>query len=290
MVDPWIIDQRAALNLALLNCTKIPALFGEDNLGNILWGLEIQREWQVISGRQKSKPSIRIDENAWFADINYFLTVVPYLVAMKSGLLPATQFLPPQSNSPSKFPITYETIDPAVALDLTNYFELIKILQVDAAFMSLENIQQILWVAHSSTVTKALPTFKQEIRAVNLKETKFSNGFGHFVEILAIMNLNTSYSPIHLLNKVFPQRLLKLSDTPPLILDMTPQQNAIIETFFAIDDMTIVSTVWELFVQIVRNGMVNVNCSIKLQQALNDFLSAPKNVIMDLLLSVVSKC
>lgn len=288
VIDPWVIAEREAVSSALLNCTRIPSLFGENNLGNIIWGLDIQTRWQIASGRQQAKSSPRIDEFAWFANINYFLTVVPYLAAMNSGLLPPAQFLPPKSNAADKFPITFESIDPEIARDWTNYFETIKMLQVDATYITLENLQKLLWVVHNSTVVNAFPTFEPEIRLLNFQEEKFANGFGHFVEILAIMNVNTSYPPIYSLNQMFPQRILRLLDAPPFIFDMNFQQNVIVSAYFAINDMLQVPFMWSAFVDTLHNGMASVNCARRLQSTLNNFLSAPSGNLITLLTNAVS--
>lgn len=272
----------------MLNCTRIPTLFGDNNFGNILWGLDIQTRWQITSGRQQAKSSPRIDEFAWFANINYFLTVVPYLAAMKSDLLPPAQFLPSATNSPDKFPIAYEDVDPEIARDWTNYFETIKILQTDPTYINADNLQRLLWIVHNSTVAKALRKFEPELQLLNYKEKMFANGFGHFVEILAIVNVNTSYPTIYSLNQMFPQRVLRVLDVPPLILDMTLQQNVTVSTYFSINDMVQVPLVWTVFVETLRNGMATVNCAVKLQQTLDDFLSEPQGDLISLLTNVLS--
>lgn len=207
----------------------------------------------MSSLRQQCKNSERLDEYAWFSDINYQLVVAPYIAAMNSGLLPPTTIAPPQSNDRSKFPTTYDTIDPELANDWTEYFETIKILQVDSSYISYENLLKMLWAVHTKTLTKTLPKFELELRLLNPKERKFANGFGYFVEIPATINLETSYDVIIKLNKVFPRRVLKISDTPPLIPDMTVEQNIIVAIFFMIDEMSKVPIVWERFLDMVRN-------------------------------------
>lgn len=252
MIDPWLIADREYICQELLNGTRIPTLFGEDNLGNVLWGLVIQTQWQISSRRQQYKTSQRIDEFAWFADINYQLIAVPYLVAMNLGLVQPTKLAPPQSNSPAKFPITFETIVSEIADCWTEFFETVKNLQFDSTYVSLAQLQKLLWVVHSKTLKKALPEFEHELQLLNIKERKFANGFGHFVEIPAMINLNSGYNTIFKLNQLFPHRILKLADTPNFILDMTPEQNIVVSAFFAIDDMTKVSFVWKKILAILR--------------------------------------
>lgn len=292
MIDPWLNANRDAISSSLVNITRVPALFGDDNLGNILWGLTIQTRWQISSGRYQSTPSPRIDEFSWWSAINYFLTTVPYLLAVKCKLLPTTQFLPPQVNSPDKFPTIYEDIDPQIAAQWTDYFETIKILQTDPTHTSLENLQRILWKVHDHTVVGATSIFKHELKLLNSRERSFSNGFANFVEVLAIMNLNTSYPALYTLNKMFPQRVLRLLDVPPLIFDMSIQQNALISTMFVINDLTVNSpSVWASFVKTLRNGVADVNCAAKLTQTFNKFFNAPNGNLIATLTSIyTSSC
>ena len=76
------------------------------NPGNILWGLVLQHGWQYSSGRLQlnknnslylssssssqsfTSESTMIDYNAWWGDMNYYLSVIPYLGAMEAGLVP----------------------------------------------------------------------------------------------------------------------------------------------------------------------------------------------------------
>lgn len=236
-----------------MNNTRIPALFGEDNFGNIFWGLEIQTQWQIDSIRQQqTRTSPRIDEYAWFAAINYQLTAVPYIVAMNVNLVPQATFEPPRLNqSPNKFPTTYEAIDSEIAEEWTEYFEAVKILQENSTYMSLQDLQKILWTVHNTTLIKAIPTFQYELNLLNSREKKFANGFAHFVEIMTIANANTGYNVTQLLNTMFfPHRVLRRIDTPPLIFDMSAAQNLFIAGLFFIDDLTLVPGQWEAFLNI----------------------------------------
>lgn len=247
-----MISERENLCSALLNGTRIPALFGEDNRGNVFWGIVIQTEWQIRSFRQQPKKLERIEEFAWFAGINYQLVVVPYLAAINSGLVPLATLAPPKLNTRSKFPITYEAISPDLTNGWTKYFETIKILQVNSSYISLKYLQKLLWSVHSQTLYNALPLFEHELKLLNTKERKFANGFGHFVEIPSMINLNTGHDAMFMLNKLFPMRILRLTDVPMSIRDMSVEQNIVLFVFFVIDEMTKLPAVWKPFLEVVR--------------------------------------
>lgn len=285
VIDPWLISERSEIGPTLLESTRITSQFGEANLGNLLWAIDIQTVWQINTLRQQSDPSSkRIDEYSWYSCMNYFLTVVPYLAAIGSNILPLVEFLPPQSNSQDKFPIIYEKIDPVIATAWTDYFDNIKRLQIDPTYpVSIDYLQRLLWTAHNCTVALTSLQIQQEMEMLNVKEESFATGFAHFVELLAIFNVNTSYSTMDILKEFFPQRKLTVLDTPPLILDMTPEQNALISSFFSITAMVQVPLTWTLFVNTLRNGMDIVNCAANLQQTLMDFLTDPTD---DLIVSL----
>lgn len=161
-------------------------------------------------------------------------------------------------------------------------------MQIDPTYISSDNLQRLLWVVHNRTVAKAIPEFDAELQLLNFQEKKFSNGFGHFVEVLAMMNIKTDYPSIYSLNQMFPQRVLRVSDAPPLILEMSFQQNAIISAYFTINDM--LELPWTLFVNSLRDAMNNVNCAVRLQQTLTNFLKSPTGDIIASLTSIISLC
>ncbi|KAJ6640553.1 Protein LEG1 like [Pseudolycoriella hygida] len=269
-----------AISAALLNCTQVPAIFGADNKGNIFCGFDIQTNWQIDSGRQGAQTSARINEFSWFSDLNYQVTVVPYIATIKSNLLPAAKLLPPQKNSQDKFPVVYEQIDQEIAQGWTNVFEMIKSLQKNSTFTTLDNVQRMLWVVHNSTICKAIPKFKKELQLLNSKERRFANGFSRSVEALVFFNLNTGYSNIYSLNQMLPQRELRIWDVPPFIFDMTFQQNLFVALYFTINKM-IKLNLWTGLLGILKNAMANSDCANALQQAFQTFISSPKGNIDD---------
>lgn len=77
--------------------------------GNILWGLPLQHGWQFSSGRLLTTPgrltlkyekqnqtitfdtilnSTKFSSEAWWGDMNFFLSVIPYFGAVEAGLAP----------------------------------------------------------------------------------------------------------------------------------------------------------------------------------------------------------
>eukprot|EP01040_Poterioochromonas_malhamensis_P013895 gene13895-15334_t len=112
IVDVWDYMHRKTLYRTLLESTNSHCLWksrannlDEENdlsflsWGNILWGLPLQHGWQNGSGRLfitstttesqgLNKTTEKMNEQAWWPDMNYYLSVVPYLGAMEAGVVP----------------------------------------------------------------------------------------------------------------------------------------------------------------------------------------------------------
>lgn len=65
-VDPWVVEQRLDLYYTLLNATHYPPLFGNNNEGNLLWGLPLQMKWQNESGRLMVQSNGKILGKGWW--------------------------------------------------------------------------------------------------------------------------------------------------------------------------------------------------------------------------------
>ncbi|XP_010624075.1 protein LEG1 homolog [Fukomys damarensis] len=98
VIDPWVFTDRMGMYKVLLNRTATYfAKFGPENEQNLLWGLPLQHGWQYRSGRL-ADPSRQTDcgyksnalcvsVSSWSADFNYFLSVLPFLAALDSGVM-----------------------------------------------------------------------------------------------------------------------------------------------------------------------------------------------------------
>ncbi len=73
-------------------------LIGQNNSANPLWGIPLQLGWQFSSGRLQttgndgytncpshSRDSLCISVTKWWADMNYYLTVLPFIAAFNAG-------------------------------------------------------------------------------------------------------------------------------------------------------------------------------------------------------------
>src|SRR5207302_11217199 len=62
------------------------------NASNIPFALPSQFGWQFDSNRLFTNGTLNISLDSWWASANYYLSVIPFLVAINVGLIPQESF------------------------------------------------------------------------------------------------------------------------------------------------------------------------------------------------------
>ncbi|KYQ91408.1 DUF781 family protein [Tieghemostelium lacteum] len=296
-VDPWIFQERVSLFDNLLEI-HLPLVFGESNENNCLYGLPLQLNWQNRSGRLNgamTNGKYRIDEYSWWADMNYYLSVIPYLAAMELNMVPQVNIVPPRFMNASLFCLTYEKCNKTVMDNWVNYFRLLRNLQQGQQNNSgtveemNKQLLEIMWIAHTGSINHALMTFNTQLNLYNVKESKFGFGWANFVEILSIINFNTNYTQVSAMEIALPFRLLKWYDFPPLISDLPEPQQVIVSTMFDIADVS-KTIFWEPFLDSLRNIVKNPRCQEMLNRQLQAFVYHPVNTLLFILKDIILSC
>merc|ERR1712028_135586 len=98
--DPWRYSHRLGLYKLLLASTT--QLHFDNGWGNPLWGLPLQFSWQHDTARLDSSVSDRVNSTSWWGNMNYVLSVVPFVAAVEAGLIAdsaALKILPPAAGA-----------------------------------------------------------------------------------------------------------------------------------------------------------------------------------------------
>jgi len=225
-INPWIFEERLSALETLLNATHIP-IFGENNLWNLLWGLDLQFQWQNRSGRLPRGANGEIENDAWWAAMNYYLSIVPYLAAMNIGVVPPTIFLPANSYT-NKFPTNVSACDPSLIEKWENYFTMVELYRENPPENATEELQKTLWKAHTSSLATAEPLFVSFLALYSQPEQNLGTNWALFVKFLAAALFPTNYYNISQLQPFLPYRVLNATDHPPHIKDMTIYQNRLL--------------------------------------------------------------
>lgn len=103
VIDPWKYTQRLGIyKIMIIKTEDYFKQWGFNNTGNLLWGLPLQFGWQMTSQRLhvQAHPlaesfqdgSQEINPESWWADMNYYLSVIPFLGAVTAGVVPKTNY------------------------------------------------------------------------------------------------------------------------------------------------------------------------------------------------------
>ncbi|XP_049994140.1 protein LEG1 homolog [Alexandromys fortis] len=249
IIDPWVFTDRMGLYRILLKQTApYFASYGPENEQNLFWGLPLQFGWQHSSGRLADPTGktdcgyepvnpLCVSVDSWWADANYFLSVIPFLAAVDSGVLGITsdQFtiLPPPQDQ-SKF--CYSVSDCKELLGETmdswnTFFEYMKLPSSD-----FDGLLKNLWAAHTSSLGYPLSVFEDRYAYYSYQESKFEKNWAIAVDYIAAAYYPTTLIRTSGFQKGLPPRILLDTDIAPFIADFTTTQNTVLLSLTALGD------------------------------------------------------
>ena len=177
IIDPWEYLKRMGIFKLMVQKTQgYFKSWGYNNTGNLLWGLPLQFGWQMTSGRLRDMDEIHgcnakshcVSPNSWWADMNYYLSVLPFLGAINAGIFSPMKYpvyITPPVNVSDKVKQKFCTSipeclvnHPEVIADWTKFFKQVK----DNSFQSSSSrfdpdkdaTVALLWKAHTTSILK----------------------------------------------------------------------------------------------------------------------------------------
>jgi len=223
--DPWRYSHRLGLYKLLLASTT--QLHFDNGWGNPLWGLPLQFSWQHDTARLDSSASDRVNSTSWWGNMNYVLSVVPFVAAVEAGLIAdsaALKILPPAAGA---------------TIGCTSYSECL-VLAPNATSKWLTFMQRakegglnssaavlLLWDAHLHSLHEGTPLAAPLVQLLpSRNEAKFGLSWANLVDFVAAMQFDVDYNNTNTLQGlVMPPRILRDDDTVPHIADFSGAQN-----------------------------------------------------------------
>ena len=267
-VDAWDYSQRMALYKYLIehvhHCEWTVKTASTDsklnvNIHNpmsILWGLPLQHGWQYASGRlMTNNGSTKIDPSSWWADMNYYLSVIPYLGAVEANLAPSVKFTASANTTDQSRFCTSVQECPEVVKPWTSFFQLVEETKNDcdqtgtkdnvdrrddskhhfktplAEYLDFNvtsgasNLLFRLWNAHIHSIGYALPLFQDTLSLLSTPEKRFGRSWAGIVDFIAATNFRCDLVTTNVLQYLLPPRILQEDDTVPFISDINRLQN-----------------------------------------------------------------
>ncbi|XP_070562360.1 protein LEG1 homolog [Ptychodera flava] len=212
-INPWHYLHRLGLYKILLNATShCREEFGTDNLGNVMWGLPLQYGWQLESGRLNdprnsidSEDEFYISSESWWASINYYLSVLPFIGAAEAGMVDlgdhVLEFTAPAQRS-DQYCRTVQSCRQDVPETVRKWKMYFEELKTSADFhgknapYSFDGVLGALWDAHTESL-KVMDRFEQLEHTYSSVERAFFIGWGFgLTRYLNASHFNTNHTNV----------------------------------------------------------------------------------------------
>ncbi|XP_053138835.1 protein LEG1 homolog [Hemicordylus capensis] len=251
IINAWNYRERlGAYKILLDSSAEYFATLAPNNAGNILWGLPLQHGWQYSTGRLADPLNITtcghengdrlcISTHSWWASMNYYLAIIPFLGALETGLygeLPyEVEVLPPEEQSADFCHSVVEcnTQAPAVMASWRDFFKYLLSTTMEpersaAQPFSKDEALKHMWHAHVLTLAYALPKFQNRLPYLSRPESSFGKDWSTAVDFLAAAHFSTDQNTINHFQTGLSPRMLFVGDKAPFIEDFTPTQNKVL--------------------------------------------------------------
>ncbi|KAF5920022.1 hypothetical protein HPG69_014388, partial [Diceros bicornis minor] len=205
IIDPWVYSERMGMYKILVNkIASYSEKFAPENKNNTFWGLPLQHGWQYSTGRL-ADPSQRTDcgyvsgdrscisMDSWWADMNYFLCVLPFLAAVDSGIT-------------------------GISSDQ----------HLQSPFHSFDDLLKYLRATHTSSLEDAYGSFEDRLEYYFKPEADFGRSWFVALNYLAASGFPTTLITVCKFQKGLPPRMLVNGDRAPFVTDFTNLQNAVL--------------------------------------------------------------
>ncbi|XP_063088964.1 protein LEG1 homolog [Cavia porcellus] len=253
IIDPWVYTDRMGMYKILLKQTAVYfAKFAPENEQNILWGLPLQHGWQYSSGRladprrrtscgYESDP-LCISMDSWWADMNYFLSVLPFLAALDSGILeisPDEVTLLQPSTDQIQFCYDVSACRSSFPQIINKWRAFFQYVQTPSS--TFEDLLKHLWDAHTTSLRESIKMFEDRYGYYSKEEANFGKNWAEAVHYLAASRFPTTLIRSHIFQKGLPPRILTSADIAPSISNFTQLQNTVLVALNKIGDMSTVT-------------------------------------------------
>ncbi|XP_013372051.1 PREDICTED: protein LEG1 homolog [Chinchilla lanigera] len=241
IINIWNYSERLGMYKILLNQTaKYFEKFAPENEQNLLWGLPVHHGWQYHTGRladptqrtscgKESGDRLCLSVDSWWADVNYFLSIIPFLAVGEAGIIGISPddviFLPPPKDQKN---FCYNTSSchssfPEAMKKWNEFYQHVK-----SPSSSFDDLLKYVWAAHFSSLKIAGKNFQSRSKYYSKPEAEFQRNWALFVDYLAPPRFPTTLVRMNEFQKGLPPRILVSRDKGPIIKDLTGFQNVVL--------------------------------------------------------------
>ncbi|XP_012684940.2 liver-enriched gene 1, tandem duplicate 1 [Clupea harengus] len=243
-INPWEYSQRMGMYRLLLSSTdQYMRSMGPSTNDSPLWGLPLQLGWKQKSGRlvdptgastcgQESADPMCISPKSWWACVNYYLSVIPFLAAVQTGVIGdgVTKITIQPAEGAEDYCTSYTDCSTKHA-DLMalweTFFQTMKTASESGATDSekRDQILSTMWAAQQASLQQATTSCSERQQSYSGPEITFAQSWVNAADyVSAAYFLSNLEKSVQFMNPL-PSRVLTATDSPPNIPDLTAEEN-----------------------------------------------------------------
>jgi hypothetical protein len=220
------------------------------NASNILFALPSQFGWQFNSNRLFTNGTLNISLNSWWASANYYLSVIPFLAAVETGIIPHESFVVVRNENFCSNSLECSEQVPNAMIEWRKFFTQLQ--QLEKKFDDrIIDVQYLgpMWSAYKASIDEALPLVESKLSFLPSDlERLFGYGWARLISLIAMTRKNTNlYETIKNQRTFLPRRMLLESDRHVHTNDLPDLVNKSLDFLlsFRFQWLSYIETFWE---------------------------------------------
>ncbi|XP_069582170.1 protein LEG1 homolog isoform X2 [Ranitomeya imitator] len=294
VIDPWDYLQRMAMYKIMLSATALYLDMKEP--GRL-------QDTSVQPSIGQNKEQTRISPKSWWACMNYYLAVIPFLAALDAGLLPGIPYdivisRPEEFQSDFCYSVNECRLSSPKAMDEWKYFfqsikTMNQVSDISVPPLSKEEDKALLlmWKAHVESLSVALPRCSPRLNYHSEPEQNFGLDWAMTVDFIAATNFPTNLETTNDFQTFLPNRTLVNGDKAPNIPDFSEQQNRVLSTLHFLYNSN--KSSGGLILRLWRKAMCSEKGRAEGRNLLYSMVHDPKMVpqaMINIIISMASAC
>ncbi|XP_005725071.1 liver-enriched gene 1, tandem duplicate 1 [Pundamilia nyererei] len=300
--DPWNYLHRMSLYRLMIAATDpFMGSMGTNATDSPLWGLPLQLGWMLTSGRLadptgattcglEAEP-LCISTQSWWACVNYFASVLPFLSAAQHGFMGAGAQVQMQVPAGVQdYCTTYADCKAKYPDAMSKWDAFFQGLKTTSESLLPDDVKKdtilgVYWDALMASTYASAACNPRQSHYSSL-EVSFAHSWLNSAEYVAAARFQTNMEKAVLFLTPLPSRILQEGDSAPNIADLTAEENHTLYIFSWMK--TIDSLLGGTLVRLWKGAMCSVNTRQKGAQVLEQLLLNP-SFATSTFLSIISE-
>uniref|UniRef100_A0A8C7FAU4 Chromosome 6 open reading frame 58 n=1 Tax=Oncorhynchus kisutch TaxID=8019 RepID=A0A8C7FAU4_ONCKI len=243
-INPWNYLQRMSLYRILMGSTdKYMASMGTNETDSLFWGLPLQMGWKLRSGRLvdptgattcgKEGDPMCISATSWWACVNYYLSVIPFLAAVQKDVI-GDGLIQVQVQTPAEAAEDYctsytecSTKYPDLMAKWEEFFQTLKDVSASeiSDFEKRDQILGVYWAGQQLSLNTASTSCRAKMSYYSSPEVSFAKNWMNSADYVAATYFQSNLNNSVLFMSPLPSRVLQEGDSAPNIADLSKEEN-----------------------------------------------------------------